>query len=581
MKSLKNTLVVSTLSLGLIMGAVVAVNAATSATVDTTIVQTQTAQPAVTGTVRAGDTTISGTAEAGATVSVKRSGTEIGTATADGTTGAYTVTLNSGVTLVEAEVLSITATLGATESNATSITVSVALGQTAQLAVTGTVRAGDTAISGTTEAGAMVSVKRSGTEIDTATADGTTGAYTVTLNSGVTLVEAEVLSLTATAPGKTESNAVGVTVAAALGQTAQPAVTGTVRAGDTAISGTAEAGATVSVKRSVTEIGTATADGTTGAYTMTLNSGVTLVEAEVLSITATAPGKTESNAVSVTVAAAVVQDQTAQPSVTGTVKAGDTAISGTAEAGATVSVKRSGPEIGAATADGTAGAYTVTWNSGVTLVEGDALSITATTLGKTESNAVSVTVSAALIQEQTTQPTVRGTVRAGYTMIMGTAEAGATVSVKRSGTEIGTAISNTTGVYTVTLNSGVTLVEGDVLSITASAPEKTVSNAVSATVAATAAPAVPPAQHVPPATVTPGQNSQYFCNDDLQWHSNINSHQDQEWHNTQPSQSDQPSSVNKRTNTMNGNGYNSNHNENRNTNMGGNRMSCSRSGHGW
>ncbi|KGK89117.1 hypothetical protein DP73_11150 [Desulfosporosinus sp. HMP52] len=484
MKSLKNTLMVSTLSLGLIMGTVVAVNAATSATVDTTIVQTQTAQPAVTGTVRAGDTAISGTAEAGATVSVKRSGTEIGTATADGTTGAYTVTLNSGVTLVEAEVLSITATLGATESNATSITVSVALGQTAQLAVTGTVRAGDTAISGTTEAGAMVSVKRSGTEIGTATADGTTGAYTVTLNSGVTLVEAEVLSLTATAPGKTESNAV-----------------------------------------------------------------------------------------SVTVAAAVVQDQTAQPSVTGTVKAGDTAISGTAEAGATVSVKRSGTEIGAATADGTTGAYTVTWNSGVTLVEGDALSITAITLGKTESNAVSVTVSAALIQEQTTQPTVRGTVRAGYTMIMGTAEAGATVSVKRSGTEIGTAISNTTGVYTVTMNSGVTLFEGDVLSITASAPEKTVSNAVSATVAAPAAPAVPPA------TVTPGQNSQYFCNNDQQWHSNKNFHQDQQRHNTQPRQSAQPSSVNKRTNTMNGNGYNSNHNENSNTNMGGNHMSGSRSGH--
>ncbi len=133
----------------------------------------------------------------------------------------------------------------------------------------------------------------------------------------------------------------------------------------------------------------------------------------------------------------------------------------------------------------------------------------------------------------------------------------------------------------MTLNSGVTLVEADILSITATAPEKTVSKAVSATVAATAAPAVPPAQPVPPATVTPGQNSQYFCNDDLQWHSNINSHQDQQWHNTQPRQSTQPSGVNKRTNAMNGNGYNSNHNENRNTNMGGNRMSDSRSGHGW
>ncbi len=358
-------------------------------------------------------------------------------------------------------------------------------------------------------------------------------------------------------------------------QTAQLAVTGTVRAGDIVISGTTEAGATVSVKRSGTEIGAATADGITGAYTVTLNSGVTLVEAEALSITATVPGKTESSAVSVTVAAAVVQAQTAQPAVTGTVRAGETAISGTAEVGATVSVKRSGTEIGVATADEITGAYTVTWNSGVTLVEAEALSITATTLGKTESNALSVTVSAALVQEQTTQPTVRGTVRAGYTMIMGTAEAGATVSVMRSGTEIGTAISKTTGIYRVTLNRGVTLVEADVLSITATAPDKTVSNAVSATVDAPSAPAVPPA------TVKPGQNSQYFCNDDLQWHSNKNFHQDQQWHNTQPRQSAQPSSMNKRTNTMNGNGYNSNHNENRNTNMGGNHMSGSRSGHGW
>lgn len=267
----------------------------------------KTEQANITGIVRTGDTTISGTAEAGATVSVKSNGIEIGTATADGTTGDYTVDLNPGVTLAVGEVLSITATeSGKTESNSVSITVAAALAQTTQPIVTGTVGAGDTMILGTAEAGATVSLKRSEIEIGTAIANEKTGAYMVILNSGVALAEDDKLMITAAVKGKSHSNATSVTVAPALAATTQPTVMEMVRAGDTMISGTTEAGAFVCVMRDGTVIGTTTADGT-GAYTVTLNDDIDLVGGDEFSIIAKALDKAMSEAASVTVADAPVQ----------------------------------------------------------------------------------------------------------------------------------------------------------------------------------------------------------------------------------------------------------------------------------
>jgi len=433
----------------------------------------KTEQPVISGTVRAGDTTISGTSEAGATISIKNNETEFGTAIADGT-GNYTVTLNDGVNLAKDEVLSIIAK-APNKSISEAVSVTVAAAQTTQPKVMGTVGAGEKMIMGIAEAGATVSVKRSGDEIGTATAD-KTGSYMMKLNDGVTLVEADVLLITATAPDKVESNAVSITVAAALAPTTTPTVVGTVRAGDNMISGTTDADAFVCVMRDETMIGKATADGT-GAYTVTLKDGVTLVKDEVLAIVAKAPDKSMSEAVSVTVAAA----QTTQPTVMGTVGAGEKMIMGTAEAGATVSVKKSGDEIGTATADET-GSYIVKLNDGVTLVEADVLSITVTASDKVESNAVSVTVAAALAP--TTSPEVEGTVMAGDKIISGTTDAAAFVCIMRDGTVIGTTTADETGAYTVTLKDSVTLVKDEVLAIIAKAPDKSISATLSVTVAA-------------------------------------------------------------------------------------------------
>lgn len=224
--------------------------------------------------------------------------------------------------------------------------------------------------------------------------DETTGTYLVALNGGVTLIEGEVLSITALVPGKTLSNATPVTVAAALIQTTQPTVMGTVGAGETMIMGTAEAGAAVSIKRSDIELGTSTADETTGTYMVEFDGEVTLTETDILSITATAPGKSESNVTNVPVVAALVQ--TMSPEVTEIVRAGDTMISGTTDAGAKVCVLRDGAIIGTATADVDTGLFSVELNEGVTLVNGELLSIVAKASDKAMSVAVPITVEAAL-----------------------------------------------------------------------------------------------------------------------------------------------------------------------------------------
>lgn len=81
--------------------------------------------------------------------------------------------------------------------------------------------------------------------------------------------------------------------------TGQPTVTGNVKAGDASISGTAEAGATITVKREGISIGTATAD-TQGEFTINLTAAIAANDQ--LAVTAAVSGKTESSAFILTVA---------------------------------------------------------------------------------------------------------------------------------------------------------------------------------------------------------------------------------------------------------------------------------------
>lgn len=276
----------------------------------------QTAQPVISGTVRVKDTTISGTAEAGATVSIKKGETVIGTGTVD-ENGAFTLTIDSDISLALNDELFATAIVPRKSiSNTVSITVQPAF--TNSPSVIGEIGAGDTLIMGTTEAGAIVSVKRAGVEIGTTTARTSNGNFMVSLDSEVTLAENDILEITAIAPDKVESNALTVTVTAKSAPTMPPEINKPVRDGDTTISGKAEAGACICVLKNETMICLATAN-ETGLFTVNLDSEETFTEGDILSIMAKAPDKAISESVSITVEPSL--NPTPQPTETKTVKA--------------------------------------------------------------------------------------------------------------------------------------------------------------------------------------------------------------------------------------------------------------------
>lgn len=152
------------------------------------------------------DTTVTGTAAAGGTVTVKVSGTTIGTGTADASTGVFSVTIPAQA---EGTVLSVTVTT-TSESPATEVTVTQA---PPQAPTVNPVYDYFTAVGGTAEAGSTVTVKVGSTTLGTATAHATTGSYSVT----ITEQEAgTVLSVTATNSGGT-GPATTTTVLAAEG----------------------------------------------------------------------------------------------------------------------------------------------------------------------------------------------------------------------------------------------------------------------------------------------------------------------------------------------------------------------------
>ena len=174
--------------------------------------------------------------------------------------------------------------------------------------------------------------------------------------------------------------------AALVVATDTPVITVPVRAGETSVSGTAEAGASVVLTLN-SDTPEAAVVATGGAWTVT---GLTLAVDDVISVTALTTGKTISAAATTTVLAALVATDT--PVITGPVRAGETSVSGTAEAGASVVLTLEGTPEPAVVATG--GAWTVT---GLTLAVDDVISVTALTTGKTISAAATTTVLAALV----------------------------------------------------------------------------------------------------------------------------------------------------------------------------------------
>ncbi|WP_308637869.1 immunoglobulin-like domain-containing protein [Paenibacillus silvisoli] len=338
------------------------------------------------------DLVITGTAEAGSTVTVKAGGTTLGTAKATG--GAFSITLTAA--LSAGTELEVTATDAASNvSPATHVTVTEA--NTTPVDVTppaapavNAVDSDDLVITGTAEAGSTVTVKAGSTTLGTAKATG--GAFSITLTAA--LSAGTELEVTATDAASNVSPATHVTVTEAnttpvdVTPPAAPAVNA-VDSDDLVITGTAEAGSTVTVKAGSTTLGTAKATG--GAFSITLTAA--LSAGTELEVTATDAASNVSPATHVTVTEVNTTPVDVTPPAAPTVNAVDSddlVITGTAEAGSTVTVKTGGTTLGTATVTG--GTFSITLTAARSA--STELEITATDAAGNVSPATHITVTA-------------------------------------------------------------------------------------------------------------------------------------------------------------------------------------------
>ena len=304
---------------------------------------------------------------------------------------------------------------------------------------------------------------KDGNKIGEATAD-ENGKATITPTVDI---PAGNVTAKATKDGQT-SDASAPKVATDTTAPAKPVVN-PVKAGGTAITGTAEAGSTVEVTLPDGSKVSAKAD-QDGNFSV-LVSG--LEEGKTVSVTATDNAGNTSDATTVTVAKTADTTAPSAP-VVNPVKAGTTAVTGTAEAGSTVEVTLPDGSKVSAKADQD-GNFSVPVSG---LKEGDTVSVTATDDAGNTSNPTSVTVGKGIDTTAPSAPVVN-LVKAGDTVITGTAEAGSTVEVTLPDGSKVSAKADQDGNFSVPVSG---LKEGDTVSVTATDDADNTSNPTSVTV---------------------------------------------------------------------------------------------------
>jgi len=399
-----------------------------------------TAPSSLTTTIDAAGKVVAGATEANAVVIVKNAaGTVVGTATADAT-GKYSISLDK--VYVNGESLS--ATAADKSGNATAPKTIVAPDTTAPSSLTAMIDTAGKAVTGTTEANAVVIVKNTaGTVVGTGNAD-TTGKYSVTLDKAYLNGE----SLSATAADKS-GNATAAKIIIAPDTTAPSSLTTTIDAAGKVVAGVTEANAVVTVKNAVgTVVGTATADAT-GKYSITLDKAYLNGE----SLSATAADKS-GNATAAKII--IAPDTTAPSSLTATIDTAGKVVAGVTEANAVVTVKNAaGTVVGTATADAT-GKYSISLDKAY--VNGESLSATAA------DKSGNATAPKTIVAPDTTAPSsLTATIDTAGKVVAGVTEANTVVTVKNAaGTVVGTGTADATGKYSITLDKA--YVNGESLS---------------------------------------------------------------------------------------------------------------------
>lgn len=281
------------------------------------------ANPVVTS-LSANGLVLSGTGEAGATVTVRdASGNVLGSGLVNGA-GAFSINLSSAQ--LNGQVLSLSQ--ADTALNVSGTTSYTAPDTQAPLAPTNLVINGaGTLLTGNGEPGATVTVQGPGGQVGSAIVQ-SDGTFNITLTSAQNNGQALVVRQTDAA-----GNASGSTGITAPDTTPPVAPVATINANGTTVSGTGEAGSTVTVRNSAgTVLGTATV-GSTGQYTVSLNAAQ--INFQALSVTLTdAAGNTSS------ATALNAPDLTPPANASNLVISADgTTLTGSGEVGATVTVR--------------------------------------------------------------------------------------------------------------------------------------------------------------------------------------------------------------------------------------------------
>ncbi|HFP6615000.1 TPA: Ig-like domain-containing protein, partial [Pseudomonas aeruginosa] len=394
--------------------------------------------------------TLSGTAEPGATVTLTDgNGNPIGQVTADGS-GNWSFTPTTP--LPNGTVVNATATdASGNTSPGSSVTVDSVAPATPVVNPSN-----GTTLSGTAEPGATVTLTDgSGNPIGQVTADGS-GNWSFTPSTP--LADGTVVNATATDPAGNTSGQGSTTVDGVA-----PATPTVDPSNGTTLSGTAEPGATVTLTDgNGNPIGQVTADGS-GNWTFTPSTP--LPNGTVVNATATDPSGNASSPASVTVDAVAPATPVVNPS-------NGTTLSGTAEPGATVTLTDgNGNPIGQVTADGSGNwSFTPT----TPLPNGTVVNATATDASGNTSAGSSVTVDSVAPATPVVNPS-------NGTTLSGTAEPGSSVTLTDgNGNPIGQVTADGSGNWSFTPSTP--LADGTVVNATATDPAGNTSGQGSTTV---------------------------------------------------------------------------------------------------
>ncbi|MCA6129474.1 Ig-like domain-containing protein, partial [Thalassolituus oleivorans] len=365
---------------------------------------------------------VSGTAQAGSTVEVKNtSGALLCTTVAD-SSGNYNCTPLSPVPSNGA-VLSVTADNSAGPSAAATATVDSAAPNAPIILVSNAAE-----LSGTAEANSTVTIKDASGAVVATTTAGPDGIYTFNPNP---LIDGALGSAISTDAAGNESVPTLFGPVDAAAPTA-PSVAVS-NAGE--LSGTAEAGSTVTIKDASGAVVATTSAGPDGSYSFTPNP---LADGQTGSVTAKDAAGNESPATAI----GSVDATAPTAPVVAVSNAGE--LSGTAEANSTVTIKDASGAVVATTTAGPDGSYSFTPNP---LADGQTGSVTAKDAAGNESAAT------AIGSVDATAPTAPVVAVSNAGELSGTAEANSTVTIKdASGAVVATTTAGPDGSYSLTPN---------------------------------------------------------------------------------------------------------------------------------